>query len=226
MRIFRRVLVSTLALAALLVATPTFAQTPPPQGNEQGLGVFLQGGFTWSKLYGSGSDTIPTDLSDSSTGVVFGVAFGGNKSGWFGIGADINYMIRNVDTARLIGIDVPGGVIQGALKTHYLDIPVYGRVNFMGHQTKGAPTAYVIFGGFVDIMLKGQIDGIDVKDQFNGFDVGPLFGAGFEVARVGFEFRGNWSVRSLNSTGNGTFLNGLEKSNQFTLLLLFRVRLN
>src|SRR4029453_13893575 len=119
------------------------------------LGVFGQGGFTWTKLYGSGSDVIPSDLSNSATGVIFGIAFGGNKGGWFGVGFDVNYMIPNVDTAALTGL--PGGDLNGPLKTQYIDVPIYGRVNFIGHATKNAPTLYVIFGGFVDMMVKGTI---------------------------------------------------------------------
>ena len=224
MRTFRRLMVSTLAVAALAVATPSFAQTTPPPAqaqNEQGLGVFVQGGFVWGSTY---SSTGLPNMSDiSQKGVIMGVAFGGNKSGAFGIGADINYLIKS---ASGVTFSSPDLFANGTLKTHVLQVPVYGRVNFMGHSTKNAPTLYVIFGGYVDILLKGAIDGVDIKEQFNGFDVGPMGGVGFEVSRIGIEGRGYWALKTLQSTGNGTFLNGMEESKVFTFVLLFRVRLH
>jgi hypothetical protein len=108
---------------------------------------------------------------------------------------------------------------------HYIEVPVWGRFNF-GSRTKSGAAFYVMLGGFIDILLKGDLDGINIKDQFNGFDVGPLLGAGFEVARVGFEYRANWAMRTLQNTGNGTFLNGLEESKAFTHVFLFKIRLN
>jgi hypothetical protein len=219
-------MIATAAILALVVAAPAFAQTTPatqtpPVQNEQGLGVFVQGGFVSGSTYSSTG--LPNMEKVTQKGVIFGIGFGGNKSGWFGIGADINYLIKSADDVTLL----TGGVFNaGTLKTHVLQVPVYGRVNFGGHQTKGAPTFYVLFGGYVDILLKGDIDGVDIKEQFNGFDVGPLGGVGFEVARIGIEGRGMWALKTLQSTGNGTFLNGMEESKVFTFVLLFKVRLN
>ena len=223
MRTFRRTMFLTLALAAMLVATtPAFAQTTaPPAQNEQGLGVFLQGGFVWATTYSS--EGLPNLDTISQKGVIFGIGFGGNKSGWFGIGADINYLIRNASDVEIIG---PGLFETGTLKTHVLQVPVFGRVNFTGRDTKSAPTLYVIFGGYVDILLKAAINSVNIKDQFNGFDVGPLFGIGFEAARVGIEGRGYYAMKTLQSTGNGTFLNGMESTKLFTFVILFKVRLN
>ena len=237
MQSFRRMMIALVALAALAAATPAFAQNalPPPNvpltfgtptapvpgQNEQGLGIFIQGGFVRGNTY---SSTCPAGCNTTlnPTGFIVGIGFGGNKSGAFGIGADINYIVKSADNVTLVGTTFA----TGTLKTQIINIPVYGRVNFMGHSTKSAPTLYVIFGGYVDILLKGDIDGIDIKDQFNGFDVGPIGGIGFEVARVGIEGRGMWALKTLQSTGNGTFLNGMTESKVFTFVLLFKVRLN
>jgi hypothetical protein len=225
------------AIVALTAATPAFAQnsigTLPPvsfstpasapkmQEKEQGLGIFLQGGFVRGTTY---SSTCPVSCDDklNPTGFIVGVGFGGNKSGAFGIGVDINYERKSTDNVTLIGTNFA----QGTLITQVVSIPVYGRVNFMGHATKSAPTLYVIFGGFVDILMSGDIDDIDIKDDFNGFDIGPMGGIGFEVARVGIEGRGMWAMKTLQSTGNGTFLNGMTESKVFTFVLLFKVRLH
>ena len=107
-----------------------------------------------------------------------------------------------------------------------LNIPVYARFNFFGHQTKNAPTLYAMVGGFIDILINAEIDSTDVKDYFNGFDIGPVAGIGFEVSRIGIEGRGQWAMKTLQSSGGGTFLNGLQESKVFTFVLLFKVRLN
>jgi hypothetical protein len=237
MYLSRRLTFALTAIVALVAATPAFAQnsigslpsvtfsTPAPapkmQEKEQGLGIFLQGGFVRGTTY---SSTCPVSCDNklNPTGFIVGVGFGGNKSGAFGIGADINYELKSTDNVTLIGTTFAAGT----LKTQVIQIPIYGRVNFMGHATKSAPTLYVIFGGYIDILLKGDIDGIDVKDDFNGFDIGPMGGIGFEVARVGIEGRGMWAMKTLQSTGNGTFVNGMTESKVFTFVLLFKVRLN
>ena len=220
MRIFRKAIITTLAAAALLAAaTPTFAQTQPKQ---QGLGVFVQGGYIQSSTYAENG--VPT--SDvSPKGGIIGVGFGGNKSGWFGVGVDLNYMFTSASDVTVLNI---GEAIaeNGTLKSQTLDIPVYGRINFGGQSTKNAPTFYVPIGWFFDIRLNADIDGTDVMDAFNGFSTGPMVGAGFEVYRIGVEARGMWAIKELQSTGGGTFLNGVQDSKAFTFVLLFKVRLH
>jgi hypothetical protein len=232
---FRRLMFALAPLVALVAATPAFAQdsTPAPASvtlstpgpkmqaeKEQGLGIFLQGGFVRGTTYSSTCSPLGCGDKLSPTGFIVGVGFGGNKSGAFGIGADINYELKTTDNVQLIGTTFP----NGTLKTQVIQVPVYGRVNFMGHATKSAPTLYVMFGGYIDILLKGDIDGVDIKDDFNGFDVGPMGGIGFEVARVGIEGRGMWALKSMDK--NGSSLNGLTDSKVFTFVLLFKVRLN
>lgn len=223
MRTLRRSMIAVAAIAALLAAVPALAQTTQPVvQKQQGLGVFLQGGYVRSSTYNASGQPDLTNIHPQ--GVIFGIGFGGNKSGAFGMGVDINYVIKSASDVTRSNV---GDLFEtGTLKTQYLNIPVYGRINFGGHNTKNAPTFYVPFGWFFDVLLKGDFNSVDVKDQFNGFQTGPLVGVGFEVARIGIEARGQWSLKELESTGNNTFLNGIEKSNVFTFVLLFKVRLN
>lgn len=256
MRTFRRLMISIVAIGILAAATPSFAQTGAPtsgtplklkipsfapssvvaaapttpapvrlmrvQDDDSGLGVFIQGGFIRSTTWGENG--IPTQgLSDSFPGFIVGVGFGGNKSGLFGIGADVNYLRKRADNVEVLGQNFP--LASGALTLHYVEVPVWGRFNF-GSRARSGATFYVMFGGFIDILLKGDLDNVDIKDQFNGFDAGPLLGAGFEIARIGFEYRANWAMRTLQSTDNGTFLNGLEESKAFTHVFLVKIRLN
>ena len=242
MRTFRHVMIATVALLGLAAATPALAQTPytapanhlwpsfAPElttktqstPNQQGLGIFVQGG--WVQLTTYGSNGLPDSIDTTTQGFIVGISFGGNKSGVAGVGVDINYLGVGNKTSGLFDP-------TGDLSLQYIDIPVYARFNFFGHHTKNAPTLYAIGGGFVDILLKGEIGKTDIKDQFNGFDAGIVGGVGFEVARIGVEFRGNWALTKLVDTGAGddggpTFRNGLEDTKKLTLMVLFRVRLN
>jgi hypothetical protein len=235
-------MIATAAVAGLALATPALAQTtfsapvpakrlwpsfapelttktaPKQTRNEQGLGIFVQGGWVRQTQYGA--DGLPENIDAALQGWIVGIAFGGNKSGWFGVGVDINYMVIGDDDT---------GIFQdgGDLSLHYIDIPVYGRINFFGHKTKNAATLYAIVGGFVDILLQGDLGDLDVKDSFNGFDAGIVGGLGFEVARIGIEWRVNWALTTLASDDGGlTFNNGLEDSRKFTMMILFRFRLH
>ena len=191
----------------------------------QGLGFFVAGGYVNSQIWGGGEVFPATAFDTSANGYFFGVMFGGNKSGWFGIGANVFYIVKNAKNIWLVNDDDEFSEV-GKLEQQYLQVGVYGRVNFMGRDTKKSPTLYIIFGGFLDILLKGKLNDFDVKDYFNGFQVGPNFGIGFEAARLGVELRFDWSMLALNSTGEGTFLNGLEGTKDFKTLLIFFFRIN
>ena len=200
MRIFRSVMITTLAVAALLAAaTPTFAQV-----KEQGLGVFIQGGYVYQTTY-TGNAT----FDSTPQGFIAGIGFGGNKSGAFGMGVDLNYAWTNNS--------------DRALKTQYVNIPVYGRINIGGHNTKNAFTFFIPFGWFFDVNLSNEIDGTDFKEAFNGFQTGPLVGAGFEVYRIGIEGRAQWAVSNLLKDGS---VLGTADAKQFTFIALLKVRLN
>jgi len=195
-------MISTLAVAALFAAaTPAFAQTPP---KEQGLGIFLQGGYVYQTTYTGGGS-----FDSTPQGFIAGIGFGGNKSGAFGVGVDLNYMwTNNSDSDQ---------------KSQILDIPVYARFNIGGHNTKNAFTFYIPVGWFFDVNLSNQIGGIDFKDAFNGLQTGPLVGAGFEVYRIGIEGRAQWGITSLLSDGS---VLGTSDAKQFTFILLFKVRVH
>jgi opacity protein-like surface antigen len=219
MRTFRRVLIATLAIVAMLAAAPAFAQTtqpaPAPVQKQQGLGIFLQGGYTRSSAYGPDADFFK-DFHPQ--GVILGIGFGGNKSGAFGVGVDLNYVFTNETDPEDSSVSV---------KTQYLNIPVYGRFNIGGHSTKNAPTFYIPVGWYFDVLLSSKGDnGTDtvdlLKDVFEGFQTGPLVGAGFEVARIGVEARFQWSIKQLLKSTDFELVD----AKQFTFIVLFKVRLN
>lgn len=209
MRRIGQVLIAITAIATVLAAAPAFGQTgsptpPAPVQKQQGLGVFVQGGYVYQTTYTGG-----TDFSSKPQGFIAGIGFGGNKSGAVGVGVDLNYVWTN-------NSDTNG-------KTQLLNIPVYVRFNIGGHNTKNAFTFYIPAGWFFDVNLSNQIDGVNFKDAFNSLQTGPLVGAGFEVARIGVEGRAQWGITSLLS--DGSVLGGTD-AKQFTFILLFKVRLN
>ena len=205
MRIFRSVMITTLAATALLAAaTPTFAQATPQAPKEQGLGIFLQGGYVYQTTYTGGSS-----FESTPQGFIAGIGLGGNKSGAFGVGVDLNYMWTNNSDADQ--------------KSQTLDIPVYGRFNIGGHRTKNAPTFFIPVGWFFDINLSNKIGDFDVTEGFEGFQTGPLVGLGFEVYRIGIEGRAQWAVTNLLKDGS---VFGTVDAKQFTFIVLFKVRLH
>jgi hypothetical protein len=231
MYLSRRLMFALAAIAALVAATPAFAQnstapaprfsmkplfsvtpttptTPAPKGEkQQGLGIFVQGGYVYQTIYSGG-----TDFDSKPQGFIAGIGFGGNKSGTFGVGVDLNYVwTTNSDT------------FLGSTESQGLNIPVYGRFNIGGHNTKNAFTFYIPVGWFFDINLSNKAGDFDLTDDFNGFQTGPLAGLGFEVYRVGIEGRAQWAVTNMLKDGN---LFGTTDPKQFTFIVLFKVRLN
>jgi len=216
MRTFRSLMIAAVAIVVLTAATPAFAQTfadttarpaattQAPVQKQQGLGVFVQGGYVMSNISGQ-------DLKDfNPQGFLVGIGFGGNKSGAFGVGVDLNY-IWKTETDE-------GG---NDIKTQTLNIPVYGRFNIGGHNTKNAFTFYIPAGWFFDILMSGTEGGNDIKNLFESFQTGPMVGAGFEVARIAVEARGQWALMNLLKTDNGN-----PAGKPFTFIVLLKVRLN
>jgi len=232
----RRLMFALVAIVALVAATPAFAQNsigtlpsvtfsspapapapaPKKQVKEQGLGIFLQGGYTRSSTFGPDADFFK-DFNPQ--GAIFGIGFGGNKSGAFGVGVDLNYGITSATDPDDSNTTV---------KTQYLNIPVYGRFNIGGHNTKNAFTFYIPAGWFFDVLLSSKADNgtdtIDLLDEdfFDGFQTGPLVGAGFEVARIGVETRFQWSVKQMLKSQEFE----VADAKRFTFVVLFKVRIH
>lgn len=212
MRTLRHSMIAAVTIATLLAAVPALAQTTPapaqpPVVKQQGLGIFVQGGYVFTDLSGD-----LKNLDFSPQGFLVGIGFGGNKSGAFGVGVDLNYV-------WLTDKDPETGE---SVKSQTLNIPVYGRFNIGGHNTKNAFTFYIPAGWFFDVLMSTKSGSTDIKDIFNKFQTGPLVGAGFEVARIAVEFRAQWAVMDLLK--NGGTDNPAGKS--ATYIVLLKVRLN
>ena len=203
----RKVLPVLLGVAALVaVARPAAAQA---QYNDEGIGFGVLGGIT--------SSTISNDTEidfDSATGWMAGIWFGGNRNGTLGFMGEISYVVKGAT----------GAISDSELKIHYLEIPALVRINLGQTKNQGGVLFYPMVGPVVDIQLKNELNGVDVSDQFNGFDIGIIFGGGVEVARFAFEVRYNMGLKGIVSDGDGGFGDfGDSKNRSWQFLGKFRI---
>jgi len=145
------------------------------------------------------------------TGWMGGLWFGGNRTGAVGIQAELMYAKKNIPSA----LAASGGDVD----LHYLEIPVMARIN-IGSSNKAA--GYILVGPSFDINLKAELNGLDVKSQYEGLDLGIIGGAGVEITRLLIEARYNWGLRN---AVNGDLTNTREIKTR-TFAILFGLRFN
>ena len=209
---FRRFALSLVVLVATLAATPAFAQQYGQSGNpgsDGGVGFGVEFGLTRATIHAENAD----EFIKGRNGLMGGIWFGGNRNGAVGFMGEITYVVKGAKDE----------FFDEDLKLHYIEIPALLRVN-IGQRSRNGVIVYPLFGPVVDILLKGSLNGFDVKDQFNGVDFGVIGGVGFEAARIGVEVRGNWGLRTLEKEGNG--FGDLTDSKNFTLQVLAKLRIN
>lgn len=189
--------------------TAGLAPAPQSQGtrsqNQQGFGFGIKGGF----LFPSFSNA--TDEFDDNSGTAIGIFFGGNRTGDIGVMGELLYVRKNIGS--------------GSAETtiYYLEIPILLRINIGDHSVNGF-NVYGIVGPVVDIRLnaKLKLNDLDVKERYEGVDLGVIAGAGVEFLRFIAEARYNWGLRSVQDGdfGNTTKIKGR------TFYILFGFRIN
>jgi hypothetical protein len=142
------------------------------------------------------------------TGWLGGVWVGGNRRGAVGIQADFLYGKKNVPSPLVAGGDVD---------VHFFEIPVMARINLGTSDNAGG---YILVGPAFDINLKSELNGLDVKSQYESLDLGIIGGAGFEITRFILEVRYNWG---LSNVINGDLTNTTPIKTR-TFVILFGVR--
>jgi hypothetical protein len=115
MRMYRRLIVSIAAAAAVLAATPAFGQSfkpdskafgasfqqntnPPPAMQRQpntGLGFGIHFGGTWTSV--STDENLGDIDLNKGAGVVAGIFFGGNRDGRAGLQGEVSYLTKKVN---------------------------------------------------------------------------------------------------------------------------------
>jgi hypothetical protein len=197
MNMYRRGTIAVVALAMSLAATPAFAQAatqkPAPAPKQQvntGFGIGALGGINWT--------TVRTETNDfnvdfkSGTGWQLGVWFGGNRDGRVGLMGEVSYATKKVS-----GTDDEG---EAKVERSYVQIPVLLRIN-AGSRERDKPSFYFLAGPVFDIQINTKQNGVDTPDDiYEGLEIGLMFGAGFEVARIGIEGRYSYGFKSVLAT--------------------------
>lgn len=203
MRIFRRVIIAVVAIAAF-AATPAFAQ---------GVGVGALGGINWTTVRTETND-FDVDFS-SGTGWQLGIWFGGNRDGRVGLMGEISYAVKK-NTSTVFGIETE-------LERTYVQIPVLVRIN-AGSRERDKPSLYFLVGPVFDIQINTKEDGVDSPDDvYEGLEIGLMGGVGFEVARIGIEGRYSYGLKSVLATDVAELAGfGSTKLNTFSVVAKIR----
>jgi len=199
---YRKLIVSIAASAALLAATPAFGQNfqqtnkPAPPVQKQvntGLGLGVQFGGTWTSVH---TENNFGDISfDQGAGILAGVWFGGNRDGRAGLQGEVNY------TTKVVKFN--DGVNNIESKTKYIQIPVLLRIN-AGARERDKPCFYFVVGPNFDIKV-GEDSAFtelfsDPDNVYEGVEIGLMAGAGFEVMRFGVTVRYSWGLKNVLGT--------------------------
>lgn len=182
-------------LVAGLAGTAAQGGQQSVRGGSGGVGIGVKGGVLFSSFREA-----RTDYKNSSgwQGTLF---IGGNRSGSIGLATELTYAKRGAKSGSL------------ATDTYYLEVPLLIRENFGSHDKDKGAIIYLFAGPAADILLKAQLNGIDIKSQYKSVDWNVLAGVGVEVSRFIVEGRFNWGLANvLEGPGNAL------KTRSFALL--------
>ncbi len=188
----------------VLAVVATFALSTSAAA--QGLGFGFKGGLVYPDF--------STDVGDydykNKAGWQAGIWFGGNRDGIVGVQAEINYVQKKAEEQSGLG----------DFTINYVQVPILLRLNTPA-PTKNAFQAYGIVGPSFDFKVSDSFNGLNLVDEFEGTDIGIMFGGGIDVARIIVEARYSYGLRQINKS----FSDVAElKSNSFAIL--FGVRIN
>jgi hypothetical protein len=161
----------------------------PPESHEVALGV--KGGLIFASL--GDVDPFNNPISNS-LGATIGVFVGSNNAGRFGIVAEALYNRRTAEQT-----DNPAN----KLNLYSLEIPMLMRINLGAPNPNGFRIYFVAGPGF-DVLLKSQLAGQDISENYQGFNVNAIAGGGVEFKRFLAEIRADYGLRSAT---NGNFAN-------------------
>lgn len=155
------------------------------RGGSGGIGIGVKGGLLFSSFRDA-----RTDYKNSSgwQGTLF---IGGNRAGALGLATELTYAKRGAKSGSL------------ATDTYYLEVPLLIRENFGSDNKDSGAIVYLFAGPAADILLKAQLNGLDIKSQYKSVDWNVLAGVGVEISRLIVEGRFNWGLANvLEGPGN------------------------
>ena len=220
MQIIRRMMIAAVAVAMTLAATPAFAQGA--QVNT-GFGIGALAGVSWTKARPENDFADFGITNDQGTGFLVGIWFGGNRDGRVGLMGELSYATKKIKLS-----DDFGETFE--VRRKYVEIPVLLRIN-AGARERDKPSVYFLVGPVFDIQFdtkefENDIEEPDSPDDFyQGLEIGLMFGAGFEVARVGIEGRYSWGLRSVLGT-DAAEESGFGKTKLNTFSVVAKIRFN
>lgn len=164
------------------------AQTQNRSVHSQGFGIGVKGGFLYSTLSQANASY------KNNSGYEAGLFFGGNRTGAFGVMGEVLYAKKGAK----------GSTSVQTLNSYYLEIPILMRINIGSSNKNTGAIVYAIGGPAFDVLLKSDLDGLDVKSKYESLDLGIIGGAGVEISRFLIEGRYNWGLRNVLKSAGGT----------------------
>ena len=222
MRMFRTLIVVSAAVTALAIATPAFAQNSNQTQVNTGLGIGALAGISWTKARPENDFSDLGITNDNGTGFLVGIWFGGNRDGRAGLMGELSYATKKVALH-----DEFDNTLE--IERKYIEIPVLLRIN-TGYRERDKPSLYFLVGPVFDIQFdtkrfEDDVEQNDPDDFYQGLEIGLMFGAGFEVARVGIEGRYSWGLRSVLGT-DAAEDSGFGKTKLNTFSIVAKIRFN
>jgi hypothetical protein len=197
---------AVVATAMVLAAAPAFAQT-----QNSGLGIGALGGISWTTI--RTENEVDFDFK-TGTGWQAGIWFGGNRDGRVGLMGELSYAVKKVSDE-----------FENEVERSYVQIPVLLRIN-AGSRAKNKPSLYFLAGPVFDIQISTKVNGADSPDDvYEGLEIGLMFGAGFEVARIGIEGRYSYGFKSVLST-DAALDSGFGSTKLNTFSVIAKIRFN
>lgn len=137
----------------------------------------------------------------------FGLWVGGNRNGRVGFVGEFLYLVKK----ETLG--------TAEAKHKALEIPAVFHVN-IGSRNKNNALAYGVLGPVFTINVKDELTGGLAGNNFSSADVGIMYGAGVEFARLSIEGRINQGMKTVTNNGGGAFVDS--KARAFELVGKFR----
>jgi hypothetical protein len=174
------------ASASFLVAGLAQGQQTVRSSAPGGVGFGVKGGLLFSSLREAGSDYT------NNNGWEGGIFFGGNRPGTLGVMGEVLYAKKGAKSGSLTA------------DNYYLEIPILLRLNIGSANRNTGAIVYAIGGPAFDVLLKANLNGLDIKDQYESLDIGVIGGAGIEISRFLVEGRFNWGLRNIAKAIGGS----------------------
>lgn len=173
--------------------------TPGYQDQGVGVGIEALAGFP-------SFSNVDTSL-DAKTSYAFGLWVGGNRNGRVGFVGEFLYLVKKETFGA------------SEAKHQALEIPAVFHLNF-GSANKNGALAYGVIGPVFTINVKDELTGGLAGNNFSSADIGIMYGAGVEFARLSIEGRINQGMKTVTNNGGGAFLDS--KARAFELVGKFR----